>query len=237
MNLPDLSSSDTAPAWCPGCGNFPLLETFNAAIGESDLDPDKVVLVSGIGQAAKLPHYTAQPFNVFTGLHGRALPAAFGIKCANHELEVIITSGDGDMYGEGGNHLLHAIRRNVRRGGRGQSISASSAGAVFCSRGMAAGRGRRQSVAQLGSGCGPAIHRLSPSSSVFLPPTAEGMWLLCGCYRDLWLLCGCQKRGAERRRTAQLSTEMAPRAGLEPTTYGLEVRNIKLTSPKSTVNC
>ena len=113
MNLPDLTASDTAPAWCPGCGNFQLLKAFNAAIAESDLDPDKVVLVSGIGQAAKLPHYTAQPFNVFTGLHGRALPAATGIKCANHELEVIITSGDGDMYGEGGNHFVHAIRRNV----------------------------------------------------------------------------------------------------------------------------
>jgi len=67
--------------------------------------------VSGIGQAAKLPHYTQA--NVFNGLHGRALPAATGIKLANHKLDVVITSGDGDMYGEGGNHLLQAIRRNI----------------------------------------------------------------------------------------------------------------------------
>jgi 2-oxoglutarate ferredoxin oxidoreductase subunit beta len=70
-----------------------------------------LVLVSGIGQAAKLPHYTAA--NVFNGLHGRAVPAATGIKLANHELEVVLTTGDGDMYGEGGNHFLHAIRRNI----------------------------------------------------------------------------------------------------------------------------
>jgi len=99
------------PAWCPGCGNFPILKTLDKAIDAVGLDRRRLVLVSGIGQAAKLPHYTAA--NVFNGLHGRALPAATGIKIANHELEVVITSGDGDMYGEGGNHLLHAIRRNI----------------------------------------------------------------------------------------------------------------------------
>ena len=98
-------------AWCPGCGNFNILKVLNAAIAETGLDRRKLVLVSGIGQAAKLPHYTEA--NVFNGLHGRALPAATGIKLANHELEVIITSGDGDMYGEGGNHFLHAVRRNI----------------------------------------------------------------------------------------------------------------------------
>ena len=109
----DLQKADTAPAWCPGCGNFPILKAFTGALAESGLDPDKTVLVSGIGQAAKLPHYVTPPCNIFNGLHGRALPAATGIKCANHELEVIVTSGDGDMYGEGGNHLIHAIRRNI----------------------------------------------------------------------------------------------------------------------------
>jgi 2-oxoglutarate ferredoxin oxidoreductase subunit beta len=69
------------------------------------------VLVSGIGQAAKLPHYTKA--NVFNGLHGRAVPAATAVKLANHALEVVITSGDGDMYGEGGNHFIHAVRRNI----------------------------------------------------------------------------------------------------------------------------
>ena len=113
MTIPDLSNAETSPAWCPGCGNFALLKAFDAAMAEAGLDPKQTALVSGIGQAAKLPHYTKANCNVFNGLHGRALPAATGIKIANHKLNVIITSGDGDMYGEGGNHLMHAIRRNI----------------------------------------------------------------------------------------------------------------------------
>jgi len=74
------------------------------------LTPEKVVLVSGIGQAAKTPHYLKCHF--FNGLHGRALPAATGVKTANPSLVVIAESGDGDMYGEGGNHFMHTIRRN-----------------------------------------------------------------------------------------------------------------------------
>mgnify|MGYP003681906548 CR=1 FL=1 len=101
----------STPAWCPGCGNFSILKTLDKAIDGAGIDRRGLVLVSGIGQAAKLPHYTRA--NVFNGLHGRALPAATGIKIANHKLEVVVTSGDGDMYGEGGNHLIHAIRRNV----------------------------------------------------------------------------------------------------------------------------
>ncbi|MFW6155972.1 MAG: thiamine pyrophosphate-dependent enzyme [Armatimonadota bacterium] len=100
-----------SPAWCPGCGNYAILPTLDDAIEEAGVDRRKLVLVSGIGQAAKLPHYTQA--NVFNGLHGRALPPATGIKLANHELEVVVTSGDGDMYGEGGNHFVHAIRRNI----------------------------------------------------------------------------------------------------------------------------
>lgn len=102
---------DSDIAWCPGCGNFSLLKTLDKALAAAAVDRHRLVLVSGIGQAAKLPHYTQA--NVFNGLHGRAVPAATGIKLANHELEVVITSGDGDMYGEGGNHFLHAIRRNI----------------------------------------------------------------------------------------------------------------------------
>jgi len=98
-------------AWCPGCGDFPILRTLDKAIEAVGIDRKKLVLVSGIGQAAKLPHYTTA--NVFNGLHGRALPAAVAIKLTNHELEVVVTSGDGDVYGEGGNHLLHNLRRNV----------------------------------------------------------------------------------------------------------------------------
>jgi 2-oxoglutarate/2-oxoacid ferredoxin oxidoreductase subunit beta len=97
-------------AWCPGCGNFGILSTLKEALAELGLAPEEVVLVSGIGQAAKLPHYLR--CNFYNGLHGRALPPATGIKAANPALTVICESGDGDMYGEGGNHFIHAIRRN-----------------------------------------------------------------------------------------------------------------------------
>jgi 2-oxoglutarate ferredoxin oxidoreductase subunit beta len=97
-------------AWCPGCGNFPILKILKQALTELEIDPINLVLVSGIGQAAKIPHYLRT--NVFNGLHGRALPPATAIKAANPALTVIAESGDGDMYGEGGNHFLHTIRRN-----------------------------------------------------------------------------------------------------------------------------
>ncbi len=98
------------PAWCPGCGNFGILAALNTALVQLDLKPHMVLMVSGIGQAGKLPHYSRS--NIFNSLHGRALPVAIGAKLANPELTVIAVSGDGDGYGEGGNHFLHAIRRN-----------------------------------------------------------------------------------------------------------------------------
>ena len=102
---------DYKTAWCPGCGNFPILKALKEALVAMELKPHEVLLVSGIGQAAKTPHYING--NVFNGLHGRALPVATGAKLANPELVVIVTSGDGCSYGEGGNHFLAAIRRNI----------------------------------------------------------------------------------------------------------------------------
>jgi len=102
--------NDIDIAWCPGCGNFPILKTLKRALAELQIKSTDLVLVSGIGQAAKIPHYFRT--NVFNGLHGRALPAATAIKAANPALTVIAESGDGDMYGEGGNHFIHTIRRN-----------------------------------------------------------------------------------------------------------------------------
>ena len=98
-------------AWCPGCGNFAIRKAVVAALTELGLPPHKVVFSSGIGQAAKAPHYIR--VNVLNGLHGRSLPAATGIKLANPELTVLAESGDGCSYGEGGNHFLAAIRRNI----------------------------------------------------------------------------------------------------------------------------
>ena len=110
MDTKVFDMNDIDIAWCPGCGNFPILKTLKQALAELQIKPADIVLVSGIGQAAKIPHYFKT--NVFNGLHGRALPAATAIKAANPALTVIAESGDGDMYGEGGNHFIHTIRRN-----------------------------------------------------------------------------------------------------------------------------
>ena len=98
-------------AWCPGCGNFGILQAVKRALVKLELEPHQVLMVSGIGQASKLPHY--MKCNLFNGLHGRTLPVATGAKIANPNLVVIADGGDGDGYGEGGNHLIHAIRRNI----------------------------------------------------------------------------------------------------------------------------
>lgn len=97
-------------AWCQGCGDFLILNILKDVFKELSLPVENTVLVSGIGQAAKTPQYLN--CNFFNGLHGRAVPVATAIKLANKELNVIITSGDGDIYGEGGNHFIHAIRKN-----------------------------------------------------------------------------------------------------------------------------
>ena len=97
--------------WCPGCGNFGILTAMKQALANLDMSPEKLLIVSGIGQAAKTPHFLN--CNMFHGLHGRALPVATGAKLANHDLSIIVNSGDGDCYGEGGNHFMHAIRRNI----------------------------------------------------------------------------------------------------------------------------
>jgi 2-oxoglutarate ferredoxin oxidoreductase subunit beta len=98
-------------AWCPGCGNFAILQAVKKALVALNLEPRQILFVSGIGQAPKLPHYTQG--NVFNGLHGRTLPAATGAKVANHDLVVIGIDGDGGAYGEGVGHLLATMRRNI----------------------------------------------------------------------------------------------------------------------------
>ena len=102
---------DGKTAWCPGCGNFSILSAVKKALVELEISPHEVLIVSGIGQAAKLPQYMR--CNFFNGLHGRTLPVATAAKLANHDLHVFAVGGDGDGYGEGGNHLIHTIRRNV----------------------------------------------------------------------------------------------------------------------------
>lgn len=110
MNHP-FDRHDVDVAWCPGCGNFGILQLIKEVLDELQADRESTVIVSGIGQAAKTPYYI--DVNMFGVLHGRALPVATALKAANPGLIVVAEGGDGDMYGEGGNHFLHAIRRNV----------------------------------------------------------------------------------------------------------------------------
>ena len=110
LTLEDYKSDDPI-AWCPGCGNFSILKALKQALVEIQQQPHELVIVSGIGQAPKTPHYLR--CNCFNGLHGRTLPVATGIKLSNHNLTVLAQGGDGDGYGEGGNHFLHAMRRNI----------------------------------------------------------------------------------------------------------------------------
>jgi len=109
VSVKDYGQYETA--WCPGCGNFGILLAVKRALAARGLKPHQVLFVSGIGQAAKAPHYLNA--NLFDGLHGRSLPVATGAKLANPALTVIAESGDGCTYGEGGNHFLAAIRRNI----------------------------------------------------------------------------------------------------------------------------
>jgi 2-oxoglutarate ferredoxin oxidoreductase subunit beta len=109
VSVKDYGQYETA--WCPGCGNFGILLAVKRALAARGLKPHQILFVSGIGQAAKAPHYLNA--NVFNGLHGRSLPVATGAKLANPELTIIAESGDGCTYGEGGNHFLAAIRRNI----------------------------------------------------------------------------------------------------------------------------
>jgi 2-oxoglutarate ferredoxin oxidoreductase subunit beta len=97
--------------WCAGCGNGQVLSALLGAIDRLDLDPDKVVLVSGIGCSSRAPGYTV--FDSLHTTHGRALAFATGIKLAKPDLHVIVITGDGDGAAIGGNHLIHAARRNI----------------------------------------------------------------------------------------------------------------------------
>jgi 2-oxoglutarate ferredoxin oxidoreductase subunit beta len=99
------------PVWCPGCGHFGVQSALFRAFAYLNLEPEQMVIVSGIGCSSRLPAYTN--CYGFHGAHGRALPLATGLKLARPELTVIVVGGDGDGFSIGGNHFLHACRRNV----------------------------------------------------------------------------------------------------------------------------
>lgn len=109
MKLQDLTTK-CSPNWCPGCGDFAIWGAYKNAAVKQGWDNSNTALVAGIGCHGHIINFVKT--NSFEGLHGRALPVATGIKIANHRLNVIVFTGDGDCLGEGGNHFIHTCRRN-----------------------------------------------------------------------------------------------------------------------------
>jgi 2-oxoglutarate ferredoxin oxidoreductase subunit beta len=103
--------SETRPDWCPGCGDFGVLNALIQAVANLDIDPKDLLVVSGIGCSSNLPGFIHS--YGFHSLHGRAMPIATGAKLGNPELNVVVTGGDGDGYGIGLGHFVHAMRRNL----------------------------------------------------------------------------------------------------------------------------
>ena len=103
--------SDVKPIWCPGCGDYSVLNALTKSLAMLALPPEQVAVVSCIGCSSRIPAYTS--VYGFHGVHGRALPVATGLKLARPDLTVLVTGGDGDGFSIGGNHFLHACRRNV----------------------------------------------------------------------------------------------------------------------------
>lgn len=103
--------SEVKPIWCAGCGHFGVLSAITRALAQLALPPEQVALISGIGCSSRLPAYTH--VYGFHGIHGRALPIATGLKVARPDLTVLVTGGDGDGFSIGGNHFMHACRRDL----------------------------------------------------------------------------------------------------------------------------
>ena len=103
--------SEVKPTWCPGCGDFGVLNAVYNTLAGLKLPPDQTVVVSGIGCSSRLPHFVST-FG-FHSVHGRALPVAQGLKMARPDLTVVTVGGDGDLFSIGAGHLVHAALRNI----------------------------------------------------------------------------------------------------------------------------
>jgi 2-oxoglutarate ferredoxin oxidoreductase subunit beta len=111
MHQPKDYKSENAVRWCPGCGDYAILTSLHKALAELNIEPHKIAVISGIGCSSRLPYYM-NTYGFHT-IHGRAAAIATGVKTANPSLSVWVASGDGDSLAIGGNHFIHAIRRNV----------------------------------------------------------------------------------------------------------------------------
>lgn len=109
--LTDDYKSDEKPTWCPGCGDFGVLNAVYRALRTKGYAPHEVVAVSGIGCSSRLPYFMST--YGFHGIHGRAMPIATGIRVARPELKVLVFGGDGDAFAIGAGHFVHAMRRNL----------------------------------------------------------------------------------------------------------------------------
>ncbi len=103
--------SEVKPIWCPGCGDYAVLNAVTAAFAELKFDPDNTVVVSGIGCSSRFPFFV-NAYGIHTA-HGRALPVAIGVKVANPHLNVVVVGGDGDGFSIGGGHVPHTARKNI----------------------------------------------------------------------------------------------------------------------------
>ena len=104
-------TNSVRPTWCPGCGDYGIWNALKRAFAASGLGPDEIMMVNGIGCGSKMSDY--MHISALHTLHGRTLAVATGFKLANSAMKVICVHGDGDGYGEGGNHFLHTVRRNM----------------------------------------------------------------------------------------------------------------------------
>ena len=157
----DYKSSEK-PTWCPGCGDFGVLNALYHAMREKDYDPKDVVLVSGIGCSSRLPFFVST--YGFHGVHGRAMPIATGVKVARPELNVLVMGGDGDAFAIGGNHFMHAARRNL-----------NVTYVIMDNQTYGLTKGQASPTAQLGT-----VHKAAPKGTIEAPVNPLLLAMACG---------------------------------------------------------
>jgi 2-oxoglutarate/2-oxoacid ferredoxin oxidoreductase subunit beta len=159
--LDDYKSSEK-PTWCPGCGDFGVLNALYHTMREKDYDPKDVVLVSGIGCSSRLPFFVST--YGFHGVHGRAMPIATGVKVARPELNVLVMGGDGDAFAIGGNHFMHAARRNL-----------NVTYVIMDNQTYGLTKGQASPTAQLGY-----VHKAAPKGTIEAPVNPLLLAMACG---------------------------------------------------------
>jgi 2-oxoglutarate/2-oxoacid ferredoxin oxidoreductase subunit beta len=159
--LDDYKSSEK-PTWCPGCGDFGVLNALYHTMREKNYEPKDVVLVSGIGCSSRLPFFVST--YGFHGVHGRAMPIATGVKVARPELNVLVMGGDGDAFAIGGNHFMHAARRNL-----------NVTYVIMDNQTYGLTKGQASPTAQLGY-----VHKAAPKGTIEAPVNPLLLAMACG---------------------------------------------------------